>query len=63
MVHPYSFLGQLQALLILVPMCVLIGQGVVGLIFWFLDRKYDAMVAQIEQAALVAIAHREVRRG
>ncbi|CCG39523.1 hypothetical protein LCZ91_07895 [Xanthomonas citri pv. mangiferaeindicae] len=63
MVHPYSFLGQLQALLILVPMCVLIGQGVVGLIFWFLDRKHDAMVAQIEQAALVAIAHREVRRG
>ncbi|MBD4212956.1 hypothetical protein GUH43_15915 [Xanthomonas citri pv. citri] len=63
MVHSYSFLGQLQALLILVPMCVLIGQGIVVLIFWFLDRKHDAMVAQIEQAALVAIAHREVRRG
>ncbi|MGD6669165.1 hypothetical protein VWZ37_21755 [Xanthomonas citri pv. citri] len=39
------------------------GYATVAVICWFLDRKHDSMVAQIEQAALVAIAHREVRRG
>ncbi|MBD4120349.1 hypothetical protein GUH64_18380, partial [Xanthomonas citri pv. citri] len=54
MVHSYSFLGQLQALLILVPMCVLIGQGIVGLIFWFLDRKHDAMTKRMTSRSATA---------
>ncbi|WP_044100052.1 hypothetical protein, partial [Xanthomonas citri] len=62
MVHPYSILGQLLALHILVSICVITGYATVAVICWFLDRKHDSMVAQIEQAALVAIAHREVRR-
>ncbi len=52
-----------MALHILVSICVLTGYAIVAVICWFLDRKHDAMVAQIEQAALVAIAYREVRRG
>ncbi|MEA9759802.1 hypothetical protein VDF70_12135 [Xanthomonas campestris pv. raphani] len=59
--HPYSVLGQLFALLIIAPMGVFIGHGILGLICWRADRKHAAMVAQIEQAALVAIAYREVR--
>ncbi|MEA9732493.1 hypothetical protein [Xanthomonas campestris] len=60
--HPYSILGQLLALHIFVSICVLTGHAILAVICWCLDRKHAAMVAQIEQAALVAIAYREVRR-
>ncbi|MBO9761942.1 hypothetical protein [Xanthomonas phaseoli] len=60
--HP-NFVLQLLALISIAPACLLLGQGITGLILWRLDRKHDAMVAQIEQAALVAIASREVRGG
>ncbi|WP_126941422.1 hypothetical protein [Xanthomonas vesicatoria] len=60
--HPYSILGQLLALHILVSICVLTGYAIVAVICWRLDRKHDAMVAQIEQAALVANAMHFVSR-
>ncbi|XXA29448.1 hypothetical protein WDL39_09920 [Xanthomonas arboricola pv. pruni] len=55
-------MGQLLALHIVVSICVFTGYAIVAVICWCLDRKHEAMAAQIEQAALVAIAYREVRR-
>ncbi|MFA4683067.1 hypothetical protein P1994_01015, partial [Xanthomonas perforans] len=57
-VHP-NFVLQLLALIVIAPACLLLGQGITGLMFWRLDRKHAAMVSKIEQAALVAIAYRE----
>lgn len=52
-----------HALALLSASALTVGFGLVRLACWARDRKHAAMVAQIEQAALVAIAYREVRRG
>ena len=52
-----------HALALLSASALTVGFGLVHLACWVRDRKHAAMVAQIEQAALVAIAYREVRRG
>ncbi|MCC5078676.1 hypothetical protein VDP12_13565 [Xanthomonas campestris pv. campestris] len=52
-----------HALALLSASALTVGFGLVRLAGWVRDRKHAAMVAQIEQAALVAIAYREVRRG